>query len=282
MDKSSPLVLPDNIELPFFAYGFFKRGERAHHQIKAFVTSVSPENLPGRISVRDGLPLYQTGVNGVVPGDVFNFNEPQHAYSNICEFEPKEQYQWGTATTDTGKLVNVLLGRSPDKASEPIEGNWSSSDDPVFRFALDAVRKVVHEYGGQFRSDPPEHVDWIRFFRLEMAYLLLWSILERYTAFRYGPVVDPTKRIKKLGKESVFAKALYSVERKDNVVDARDPRDKYGLDRDNPEKSVLYYYQIRNNLSHRGKGAWKEADRLRLALEELTAIATALVHSREE
>jgi len=44
-----------------------------------------------------------------------------------------------------------------------------------------------------------------------------------------------------------------------------------------PSSAVLYYYQVRNNLSHRGKGAWVDGEIIRASLQELKAIFDAVL-----
>jgi len=41
------------------------------------------------------------------------------------------------------------------------------------------------------RPQPDDPKFWRVFFRLQAAYLLLWSVVERYAALRYGPGLRP-------------------------------------------------------------------------------------------
>ena len=111
-----------------------------------------------------------------------------------------------------------------------------------------------------------------------MAYLLLWSAIERYTAFAYGPGLDPVERVKRLGNDSLFVAAAQDViKRSDCVYDSRDPDQRYDLKRDKPENSSLYFYGVRSNLSHRGKGAYADGEKVRKSLNELLAIFDRLL-----
>jgi hypothetical protein len=56
------------------------------------------------------------------------------------------------------------------------------------------------------------------------------------------------------------------------VFRADDPTGKYILDTNTPEKAVSYYYQIRSNLIHRGKGVVHDHARIEKSLKELLAI----------
>jgi len=62
------------------------------------------------------------------------------------------------------------------------------------------------------------------------------------------------------------------VQREDKVSDSRKASKFYRLDRTNAKKCFLYYYQLRSNISHRGKGVRNEYDRLHASLTELLQI----------
>jgi len=126
---------------------------------------------------------------------------------------------------------------------------------------------------GEFKSAPPDSFDWERLFRLQMAYLLLWTAIERYCSLAYGPGLEPSKKIIKLAEDKLFEKILREIiERKAIIYDSRDPKDKYELDVDDISSTIQYYYAVRSNLSHRGKGAWKDGEIIRLSLRELLNI----------
>lgn len=66
------------------------------------------------------------------------------------------------------------------------------------------------------------------------------------------------------------------------ISDSRDLTAKKSLSPDNPVKSAQYYYQIRNNLIHRGKGAGLEAEVVRNGLNELLQIFERMVSATEQ
>lgn len=277
-NQASALNPPTNQSLPFFSYGLLKPDELAFEQIDAFlIAPPQPFKITGSLWIRDGLPLLELQGSDDVKGYLLHIND--HGYESICRFEPSKHYRWKEHAV-SGIRMNVLLGRSPNKGSVRFESTeYSSSSDPVFKFALQAIRKVIDADGlVPFNSSPPEHLDWEKFFRLEMAYLLLWSVIERYCSFRFGPRLKPTDKIKHLGEDTRFSAAFgKNVTRSDQVLSAEQPDDKYRLDPSNPVTSVKYYYQIRSNLSHRGKGAWHEANKLQSSLTELTGVIDNLL-----
>lgn len=277
-NQTSALVLPTDQSLPVFSYGLLKPGELAFEQIREWLIRPPQQfDIRGSLWIRDGLPLLDLPGIDLVKGYLLYIND--HGYESICRFEPSKHYRWQEHEV-SGVRMNVLLGRSPNSGSVRFESaEYSSSSDPVFKFALQAIMKVVDADGrDDFKSSPPESLDWEKFFRLEMAYLLLWSVIERYCSFRFGPGLKPMDKIRRLGEDKRFSEALKkNLDRSDEVLSAEQPVDRYRLGRLDPAASVKYYYQIRSNLSHRGKGAWHEANKLQSSLTELTGVFVDLL-----
>ena len=81
------------------------------------------------------------------------------------------------------------------------------------------------------------------------------------------------QRIKKLHELSGMKDLVrQTVQRTDTVSDSRDPNTDYKLDRTDAESCFKYYYQVRSNLSHRGKGMFNEFDKVHYSLKELLTI----------
>jgi hypothetical protein len=277
------IPLPRDISLPFFAYGSLKPGEPAHHQIEGFLAETPSEAvIEGCLWVRDGLPLLETPTDCPtgVQGFLLKFKPElyREAYEAICSFEPRKHYSWRSQVLrGLTNVVNVLVGKklSRGRAVQLETGSWTLLDDPVFRFGLAEVDRVLSSDAvNVFVSAPPNDFDWPRFFRLQMAYLLLWSAIERFSAFLLSPSLEPMARITQLGDHEVFQSSFLKagVTRKDEVCDSRDPSKSFSLDSANPAEASLYYYQVRNNLSHRGKGAWADGEVVRNSLVELKSI----------
>ncbi len=274
------LSSPQNLDLPYFAYGLFQAGELCHPRVEPFL-SVAPvsDRIHGSLLVRDGLPLVSLHAgNGHVEGSVLHFRVEtrRDAYEEVAAFEPSAHYRWtDTTTIVTGLRVNILVIRSPSKGHpEEFDGNrWSHRDDPVFRDGLRVVSEMAHEFGKlPFRSSPPDAFDWPRFFRLQMAYLLLWAAIERYTVLAFGPRLEPMARVEKLGALERFQAAVRSKVTRQSVVTDSRTLNSYRLDRDAPAEAALYYYQVRSNLSHRGKSAWNDGELVRESLRELLSV----------
>jgi hypothetical protein len=62
------------------------------------------------------------------------------------------------------------------------------------------------------------------------------------------------------------------IDRTDVVSDTRKPSNKFQLNKLNPEDCFKYYYQVRSNLSHRGKAVPNELEKVMGSLPELLNI----------
>lgn len=277
--------LPDNTELPFFAYGLFKRDELAYNQISKFVEGQPLKVvIRGSLRVRDGLPLLNLGGRGEVHGYLIKFRQidSDKAYQKICQFEPEKYYRWKEYKFPDKVMANVLIGLDINKGSDNYDyDEWHGKEDPVFKYSISIINKTVKNFASkEFVSAPPDDFDWERFFKLQMAYLLLWAAIERYCSFAFGPVTNPSKKIMSLANDKVFKDTLKEkLDRNETIYDTRNLK-KYTLDKNDSEGSLKYYYQLRNNLSHRGKAAFRDGEIVRLSLCELVDIFRIVLDKR--
>ena len=65
------------------------------------------------------------------------------------------------------------------------------------------------------------------------------------------------------------------------MSDSREPGDRRHLDVARPEKAADYFYQVRSNLSPRGKGAWSDGEIVRQSLITLLAVFKEMLSSIE-
>jgi len=262
------MELPPNITLPFFAYGIFRPGQLAFHRVKDLVQETRTQStIRGTLRLRDGLPIIDSDGNSEVQGDVLIFkpNAQVEAYQRIIDIEPDDHYRWAVVDSN-GVAVNVLLGKSPTKGSIKCEEQWDGKNDPLFTSALEVVEETL-QANAEF--------DWNLkpLFGLQMAYLLLWSSIERYVSLKYHLGNKVTYKVRFLAQEPAFAKALQqTVKNKREVFRADNPQEKLVLDPNNPKGSLDYYYQIRSNITHRGKAVVRDYDKLKDSLSELLTI----------
>jgi hypothetical protein len=263
------MELPLNPSIPFFAYGLFRPGQIAYFQIRDYVQSRNePSFVKGELRVRDGLPILDSSGNGTVEGVVLRFIESEavNAYERIAGLEPEKQYRWDTTSVDNVP-VNILLGISPRLGSAAIDdGVWDGWNDPLLTSALDVVQETI---------DSNADFDWNLkpLFRLQMAYLLLWSSIERYLSLRYHLANKANLKVNHLAHELAFINAVSRyVSEKRSVTRADRPRDKSVLDPASPSLAVDYYYQVRSNITHRGKGLPRDHDTMLKSAMELLQI----------
>lgn len=275
---------PDDLARPFFAYGLLKPVEPAFALVKPFAARQESAEVRGTLRLRDGIPLLDPDTSGRVTGWLLWFDPARisMAWSVVCSFEPPAQYKWSVTQAHSGEqeiTANVLVGKKLHTGTAPETVQlWSARHDPVFHEGLAEVRRLVAEAapdGVGSQPDTPEL--WQMFFRLQSAYLLLWSIVERFTAFRFGPGLDPWPRIVRLNQDATFREAVVAGGAKpDVVIDARDPETRYRLAADGTG-AAKYFYQVRSNLSHRGKSAFKDSQLVYKSVTELEAAMRILL-----
>lgn len=269
------LNLPDNTDLPFFDYGIFKPGQIAYSRIKEYEKESPKEcTVKHKMFLRDGVPFILKDPNEIssTEGFLFKFqeNESENAYKTISETVSKKLYYWKKIDV-RGESANALIGRSPSKSRpEPIGSCFDGRNDPYFKGALDLIRDDLDE-----KLNPKEIKDY---FKLQRNYILLWAAVERYCSLKYGPRFK-TKINEKLASEWIFQESLrcHVPLGKTRHIYRTDTLDKLTLDCNNPEESIAYYYTIRCNIAHRGKGSIDDFDIVRNSLEELLKIFNDVV-----
>jgi len=255
--------------LPFIAYGLFKPGQICFLQIRNFVADAKRIRVPGKLRLRDGLALYDpNGGGSTIQGCLLRFRsgEEEAAYARILALESERQYHWNVIPID-GQDANILVGNVLQKGTVPCdEDDYDGWKDPLFNEALDVVQETFEE---------ARDFDWNLkpLFRLQMAYLLLWASIERYSTLRYGFAKKPEERIKLIGNDASFERGLKEFVKKARQIQRADePNNHAILNADNPKKAIEYYYQVRCNSAHRGKGVPNDHDTVRTALQELLPI----------
>lgn len=274
-------------DLPFFSYGIFKPGQLGYFRIMNHIDRVEEAKINGGLWIRDGIPLLDTLEPDHVEGHLIWFvpDQVDAAIEKIEEVEPASQYseEISQVETNSGEVheANVLVGKSLTQggnrlsdAHGEILNSWDGRrDDPLFNEALEVVEETL-EIHGEFE---PGNVNAL--LHLQMAYIMLWISLERYASLRYGFTLSPGEKIQKIAAEESFRKGLKNVVSLDTrparteVYRTDDPNVKLELDIEDPNKSLRYYYQVRSNIVHRGKGAFDSDFRLMsTCLQELFEI----------
>jgi hypothetical protein len=275
--SESAMQPPARLDLPFFAYGLFKPGQLGFDSIREFVREVIPKTkMAGVLYERDGVPLF-VDVSGMESGDVagalltFDSQNAETAYRRIAAIEPEQQYQWGARRTEGGVEANVLISRSSNGAHRIDDSDWDGHKDPHFGPALRMVENSLAE--SMYADGSVE-----RLMELQMAYMLLWTAIERYTSLRYHLRKRTMMKIMQMAKEPAFGEALKKHVHRAHEVYSTDATDPARLLVDNPKRSLEYYYQVRSNVTHRGKALMVDAELLRHCITELLAVFQETIH----
>ena len=263
-----PLKPPSNLDLPFFAYGIFKPNQLSYSNIKNYVKREFPSEIKYKMLMRDGVPLIVPNDKYKSTGYLIYFKEDckSEAYEIISNSQVDRLYKWEVIQVGQNR-ANVLMGVNPDLGSSPMyenQGNYDGRNDPFFTEALDVIEKEL--------NDKNKHwADIGDFFKLQMAYMLLWSAIDRYCTLKYeGQSFGDYHR--KLADERVFKNALKKhVTSKRTVYSSQDLWN-YTLNYKKPYYSLKYYYTIRCNVVHRGKAIHDDEYMLRASLTELLNI----------
>lgn len=261
---------PEHSQLPFFAYGFFRPGEISFLGIKDFVSDAKPFTVQGEIKYRDGLNLFVNNDSNMVDGYLINFHTDlgADAYRFINAMEPSKLFYWKVDEFN-GVEYNVLYGRKPDKGTETsaefeFDSVW---DDPFFTVALVTLDEFKIEAGNDRESRDKS------MFKLQMKYMLLWTIIERFNFLRYSLGGTSNDGIKKLAENLYFQEGLSSpklnVSIKRPLFRSDDPNERIDFSVNDSKKAIQYYYQVRCNVTHRGKGLVQDLDLLKNCYSEL-------------
>lgn len=260
-------ALPENPDLAFFAYGIFRLDELGYRRIREYVSESGTQanerqHVEGRLIIDDGMPIL-VGGDLEIEGHIIQFTESASvdAYAQIASAEPMSHYEWVRIETPDGEAVNTLkINSSVDYEPEVIrrkaypDTQWSARS--YFEEGLYVVQETF-EQNKQLR-------DQFEFFRLQMGYLLIWSLIERYVSLRWGcsRKENYEARNRFARNDRNFQQGLEEVFDDDHASDYRtlyQSRDPSGspyrtMDPSDPESVVSYLYQIRNNVAHQGKG----------------------------
>ena len=276
-----------DIDLPFFSYGIFQPKHFAYNTINDYVVNESPieDSIYGDLWLKDGLLIVNNpGIlnnEAPIPGYIIKFKKEfaKQAYDKINEIEPNAIYKVTYIETINKKIkANILI--SKENLVGIKEGDFNKGailirDNIKQRVECTSQNRVlkesIDEIDHQFKllKHKNKRKDKIPYIvNLQMINLHLWGILERYTAFRYSLKMKPNERIKELSNDKmvidIFNKIIDDLINKDYFIKLRDKKEdkifeansfKQGgrLNIENPSKFIQALYQIRCNITHRGK-----------------------------
>lgn len=264
-----------NTKLPFFSYGIFRPGEIPFIGIINFIDKIEKLTIKGNIQIRDGVYLFSDEFEDDVNGFLIYFktNLSESAYDFIKSLEHEKIFRWDIKQDENSNPFNLLLGKSPNKGSESIKEldyNYSTTKDPYFTTGLSMLKEFkLPECDSALRGS----------FDIQMRYMFLWTIIERFTFLRYSFGMKATSRVNLLADNEHFIRGLKKYVKKErNIINTQDLSNRK-LILDDPEQAIKYYYQVRSNLTHRGKGIPQDYDILKECYEELYNIINFVIEN---
>ena len=273
-------------DLPFFTYGIFRPGEIPFLIIQDQVKDIIPLTIKGYLKIRDGIHIYEDHDNKDVHGYLIYFKDGQNeeAYENIAQFESDKIYEWTTKQYGL-YTFNMLKGIKSNVGSESyIETinflrveDYKTTNDPYFKDAIGILNSWLLKT--KENNIKRGHHEWTEeFFEYQARYLFLWTIIERLAYLRYGQGDSISANLKQLESSKYYQEHYIKTEIKEKkVISTESPDKKVRLQPNKPKNSLNFYYQVRCNLTHRGKGAEKDLEIISESFDELLHIFTGVI-----
>jgi hypothetical protein len=266
------LSTPIDTRLPFIAYGSFKPFELRYNLIKDYIQDYKEIEIIGLMEEKDGIPIF--GLSRyycfTYVAFILNFKVGMEdiAYQKISENEPDTYYEWGIIDNK-----NILLGKEGLKGkNEFLEPSWTFREDQYFDYGLKACDSIS-------KSDIIDATnalerDYFPFFKASAAYMLLWTIIERFCTLKYGNI-GPSQKIKCLTADlDIDWKIIINkIDRTDTIYRSDKLNEALVLNKSKGAKRMLeYYYGIRSNMVHRGKDVFSDTEKVANSFFELKSI----------
>lgn len=284
MDKEK-LSVPENMNLPFFAYGFFKPNELAYNQIRPYSDGQAEEAcVYGRFYEKDGAPILRLdnrkNERNKVIGAVIRFirSKQEMAYKVICDMEPSELYCWESIMVcKNGEEVevNILVYAGDDTVNgavpgaEPMKGyiaDWRCREDPLMGEGMNYLRQkyfnvlVESRRGTQNRFPTLSENFYENLFQMQMAYVFLWTIIDRYKSLKYGLDLKSGEGNRKFADDSHWQEAIKQIKFLLGIKPIYLLEGGISSQRTSLKKNLMgRFYDIRCNAVHRGKVVPKDA-----------------------
>lgn len=269
-NPKSPLNLPRNRNLPFCAYGIFKPGQLAYSKIKKYVEKSTYCKINYKLLLRDGVPLITPSErleNNQSKAYLIYFKEgcENKAYKIISNTTSNKLYSWKQIKVNDIK-VNVLMGKNPEDGINRHSNirDFDGREDPLFKDALELIENNLKKQNSKGSIED--------FFTLQMNYMLLWSVIERFSTLKYnckGKGANNTN----FSKEPTFKEGLEKyVKNSGRKVYSSEDLTNHELDVNNPREAIRYYYTLRCNMVHKGKETHSDVYMIYESLVELLQI----------
>ena len=303
-------IQSNNLETlkPLFVYGTLKENEIAYHQISKLVDRTNPASVRNfALYIRDGIPLVIQAQGWRVDGELI-YAKPdacEELLQTVDKYEGVRLYERQVTraqldirnsnnadqSTENGVECYIYVGVNYKNGNaEPIHEPWSSSLDPIFSESFPDLFKEIKSVIQNSDEPLPGQYDWKLYNDLAGKHLLLVTIIERIAYLKFGEQYTEIgkngfndrvmKRITELGKTEEFKNAYKKVKLLDGIysVEVFDSRNASRLlSTGKIGQAMDAWYQVRSNLQHRGKAAWRDFDILRNSLTGLANVTRYLL-----
>lgn len=254
-----------NYSLPFFAYGALKPNEIAWSQISENCIqseSIYAEGL--KLFVIGGIAVARPEAGAKVDGWLLSFSNSVSTYRRISKLEGVPNfYTWDIIATSKGK-ANVLVAASSEGKRSEVD-DWSTASDPFLGgsipYLYNSLSSLSKLSSGQ--EVGPDVND--KFLQLQSNYVLLWTTFERILRFTRPGLSGTEGSIRRESAKSQTNKSwtkTFDVIPQGTKLSCASSKEPYGKPIRFSDNYFEYFYALRNNIVHRGKGALQDFNQL--------------------
>lgn len=244
------LSKPIDTTIPFIAYGSFKPSELRFNLIEEYVHDFYEIKIAGLMEEKDGVPIFGFSEDGyynfTYTAFVINFKKEhaEIAYQKIAENEQDSYYEWLIIDNK-----NILIGKpNLEGKIEFLNESWSFRNDPYFEYGLTACSEIFNSNNDLVKNDREK--EYFSFFKSSSAYKLLWTLIERFCALKYGNI-SLAQKLKSLTSDPAinWKVTLLHINRKDKINRSDKKSKKLILDKHkSANKNIEYYYGLKSNI----------------------------------
>lgn len=273
-------LLPNDINLPLFVYGALQVDEISWPIISRYVSVHTKAYLDGyQLALADGAAFAIPQSGRTIEGFLLSLSDPKTAYLKLAEFERVPNIYVWKQTEINGSPANFLAPASDLRTRYDLVDSWTSALDPWFGYQIPLTAKSISRLSGVIQSHSGfasrEYIE--AFLELQSTYSSLWTLTERIYSFRVGPRKKDVNG-KELSLKDALAALANNPEWNSAVLSARinsqlriNSNSRPFQDRPSRPGNFGFtgWYEMRNNIVHRGKGSQKEVQSLLIACTDL-------------
>lgn len=280
-----------NTDLPLFVYGALKQGEVAHRIAQPLLVKPPIPSLAEgfELMVVDGVAIAMRAVDMTIEGELLHFRDPEDAYKRISDFEDVPGVYTFEETFVNGQQVNILVSSNENlKTRHDKITKWTGAQDGLLAYGIPWSFARLESLRPNLRDTSRDYEFWMSYHDLQSTFQLLWSIVERILLFHDGtkhrdmPLGERISWLKDMQRHPDILEAVESVriETQMGVRSNRSP----GSTHPNRTGAIGFpaWYEMRNNVVHRGKSTRVEQGVLWTATVDLhNTIAYYLQHNSD-